>query len=75
LTIVGGSNYQDSIAFFKEGLSYGFLIPEQDNEFDRNAVALYLIDSNYEIHKAGYLAKDMTAKSSKSIANLLVNKG
>ena len=75
LTIVGESNYQDSIALFKKGLSYGFMIPEEDNEFDKNAVALYLIDSNYEIHKVGYLAKDMAAKSSKSIANLLVNKG
>jgi hypothetical protein len=75
LTIVGESNYQDSIALFKKGWSYGFLVPEQDNEFDKNAVALYLIDSKFEIHKVGYLAKDMAAKSSKSIANLLVNKG
>jgi hypothetical protein len=51
------------------------LIPEQDNEFDKNAVALYFIDSKYEIHKVGFLAKDMASESSKSIANLLVNKG
>jgi hypothetical protein len=52
-----------------------FFIPEQDNEFDKNAVALYLIDSKFEIHKVGYLAKDVATRSSKSIANLLVNKG
>ncbi len=75
LIIVGESNYQDAIALFKKGWSYGFIVPEQDNEFDKNAVALYLIDSKFEIYKVGYLEKHMAAKSSKSIANLLVNKG
>ncbi len=75
LIIVGESNYQDAIALFKKGWSYGFLVPEQDNKFDKNAVALYLIDSEYEIHKVGYLVKEMAAKVAKPIANLLVNKG
>jgi len=75
LTIVGESNYQDSIALFKKGWSYGLLVPEQDNEFDKNAIALYLIDSKYEIHKVGYLVKEMAKRVSKPIANLLINKG
>jgi hypothetical protein len=75
LTIVGESNYQESIALFKKGWSYGLLVPEQDNEYDKNAVALYLIDSKYEIHKVGYLPKELAAKVSKPITNLLIAKG
>jgi hypothetical protein len=75
LTIVGESNYQESIALFKKGWSYGLLVPEQDNQHDKNAVALYLIDSKYEIHKVGYLPKELAAKVSKSIINLLVGQG
>ena len=75
LTIVGESNYQDSIALFKKGWSYGLLVPEQDNQYDKNAVALYLIDSKYEIHKVGYLPKELAAKVSKPIINLLIGKG
>ena len=75
ISIVGESNYQEEISKFKNGWSYGFLVPEQDNKFDKNAVALYLIDSKYEIHKVGYLPKELAAKVSKPIANLLVNQG
>jgi hypothetical protein len=75
LTIVGESNYQASIAFFKKGWSYGLLVPEQDNQNDKNAVALYLIDTKYEIHKVGYLPKELAAKVSKPIINLLVRQG
>ena len=75
LTIVGESNYQDSIALFKKGWSYGLLVPEQENEYDKNAVALYLIDSKYEIHKVGYLPKELAAKVSKPIINLLIGQG
>jgi hypothetical protein len=75
LIIVGESNFQDSIALFKKGWSYGLLVPEQDNDFDKNAIALYLIDSKYEIHKVGYLIKEMAAKVAKPIANLLIDKG
>jgi hypothetical protein len=75
LTIVGESNYQDSITLFKKGWSCGLLVPEQDNQYDKNAVALYLIDSKYEIHKVGYLPKDLAAKVAKPITNLLISKG
>jgi hypothetical protein len=75
ILVVGESNYQDSISKF-EGFCYGFLIPEQDNKFDKNAVALYLIlETTYEIEKVGYLPKELAAKVSKPIANLLVNQG
>lgn len=75
LPIVGESNYQDSLALFKRGWSYGLLIPEQDNPNDKNAVALYLIDSKFEIHKVGYLPKELAHSVSKPIANHLVEKG
>ena len=75
IAVVGESNYQESIALFKKGWSYGLLVPEQENEYDKNAVALYLIDSKFEIHKVGYLPKELAAKVSKSIINLLVGKG
>jgi hypothetical protein len=75
LVIVGESNFQDSIALFKKGWSYGLLVPEQDNEFDKNAIVLYLIDSKYEIHKVGYLVKEIAEKVAKPIANLLIDKG
>jgi hypothetical protein len=75
LIIVGESNYQETIALFKKGWSYGFLVPEQDNQFDKNAIALYLIDAKYEIHKVGYLPKELAAKVSKPIVNLLIGQG
>lgn len=75
LIIVGEGNYQESIALFKKGWSYGLLVPEVDNQHDKNAVALYLIDSKYEIHKVGYLPKELAAKVSKSIIKLLTGQG
>lgn len=75
LPIVGESSYQNSLALFKKGWSYGLLIPEQDNPEDRNAVALYLIDAKLEIHKVGYLPKELAQKVAKPIASLLVGKG
>jgi hypothetical protein len=75
LEIVGEVNYQQAIEQFKKGWSYGLLIPEQDNQHDKNAVALYLIDDKFEIHKVGYVAKETAAKVAKPIANLLIGKG
>jgi hypothetical protein len=75
LIIVGESFYQESILLFKNGWSYGFLVPDQQNEYDKNAVALYLIDNNLMIHKVGHLPREIAAKVSKPIANLLVTKG
>jgi hypothetical protein len=69
LIIVGESFYQESISLFKKGWSYGFLVPDQQN------VALYLIDNDLMIHKVGHLPREIAAKVSKLIANLLVTKG
>jgi hypothetical protein len=71
INIVGESFYQDAIARFKDGPSYGFLVPDQNNPYDKNAVALYLIDTELMIHKVGHLPKENAAKVSHLIANLL----
>ena len=71
LIIVGESFYQDNVARFRDGLSYGFLVPDQNNPYDKNAVALYLIDKELMIHKVGHLPKEIAAKLSQPIANLL----
>jgi len=74
LEIVGESFYQEAIEKFKKGWSYGFLVPDQQNKYDQNAVALYLIDTDLMIHKVGHLPKEVAAKVSKPIANLLMTK-
>lgn len=75
IEIVGESFYQEAIIRFKKGWSYGFLVPDQQNEYDKNAVAIYLIDSDFMIYKVGHLPRELAAKVSKPIANLLVTKG
>ncbi|MEJ6607519.1 MAG: hypothetical protein QNL72_03700, partial [Candidatus Planktophila sp.] len=46
IDIVGESNYQEELkGFLKTNWIYGFLVPETDNEFDKNAIALYLLDT------------------------------
>jgi hypothetical protein len=71
LNIVGESFYQDALSRFKVGVSYGFLVPDQNNPYDKNAVALYLIDEDLMIHRVGHLPKEVAAKVSQSIANIL----
>jgi len=71
LNIVGESFYQDALSRFKVGVSYGFLVPDQNNPYDKNAVALYLIDKELMIHRVGHLPKEVAAKVSQPIANLL----
>ena len=73
INIVGESFYQDAISSFKGGWSYGFLVPDQQNPYDKNAVALYLIDKNFKIHRVGHLPKDLAARVSQPIANLLAS--
>lgn len=73
INIVGESFYQDAISGFKGGWSYGFLVPDQQNPYDKNAVALYLIDKNFKIHRVGHLPRDLAAKVSQPIANLLAS--
>ena len=78
IEIVGESNYQEELqGFLKTNWIYGFLAPETDNEFDKNAIALYLLDTKpkiVEVVKVGYLPKELAKKVSKSIADLLVKK-
>ena len=71
LNIVGESFYQEALTRFKVGVSYGFLVPDQNNPYDKNAVALYLIDKDLMIHRVGHLPKEVAARVSQSIANLL----
>ena len=71
LNIVGESFYQDALSRFKTGVSYGFLVPDQNNPYDKNAVALYLIDKELMIHRVGHLPKEVAARVSQPIANLL----
>jgi hypothetical protein len=74
ITIVGESFYQDAISRFVVGVHYGFLVPDQNNPYDKNAVAVYLIDKDLMIHKIGHLPKELAARVSQSIANLLGSK-
>jgi hypothetical protein len=71
VNIVGESFYQDALSRFKVGDSYGFFVPDQNNPYDKNAVALYLIDDELMIHKVGHLPKEVAARVSQLIANLL----
>jgi hypothetical protein len=71
LNIVGESFYQEALSRFKVGVSFGFLVPDQNNPYDKNAVALYLIDKELMIHRVGHLPKVVAAKVSQPIADLL----
>ena len=77
IDIVGESFCQDDIkANFKpDKWIYGVLVPEQSNQSDPNAVALFLITKDYSVVRVGYLQKDLAKKVAKNIANLLVNEG
>jgi len=61
---------------------YGFLVPEQDNQFDSNAIAVYLSspeeessDGEFGVYRVGYLKKELARRVSSDIANLLVASG
>ena len=80
LDVVGESFCQDDLLkFFKpEKWRYGFLAPEQNNQFDSNAVAVYLVhtddesdDGEFGAYRVGYLKKEVAKKVSQKIANLL----
>ena len=78
IDIVGESNYQEELkGFLKTNWIYGFLVPETENKFDKNAIALYFLDTKpkiVEVVKVGYLPKELAKKVSKPIADLLVKK-
>jgi hypothetical protein len=77
LDVVGESFCQEDIKknFKPDRWLYGLLVPEQNNEYDPNAVAIYLITKNDSVVKVGYLKKDSAQKVSQKIANLMVNEG
>lgn len=60
-----------ALSQFKDGVSYGFLVPDQNNPYDKNAVALYLISKDLIIHRVGHLPKELAARVSQQVANLL----
>jgi hypothetical protein len=73
IPVVGESFYQDAIRKFKDRIAYGFLVPDQNNAYDKNAVALYLISEDLMIHRVGHLPRDLAAQVSQQIANLLAS--
>lgn len=85
LDVVGESFCQNEIKthFKPERWVYGFLAPEQDNKFDSNAVAIYLIYSEkskskkieYGAARVGYLKKEQAKKVAADIAKLIAKKG
>lgn len=77
LEIVGEAFCQDDIkANFKpEKWAYGLLVPEQSNTTDPNAVAIYLITSDFGVVRVGYLKKEVAKKVSRKLVNLIANEG
>jgi hypothetical protein len=80
--VVGESNYQESLSNLSRGKSIdergwfsGFLMPEPTNEFDKNAVAVYIIDKRATPNEAvlvGYLPKTLAKVVQPRIMKLLV---
>jgi hypothetical protein len=85
LNIVGESYYQEAIRILAKdkpgksaGRFAGFIIPEQENEFDANAVALYLLNENVspiDAVKVGYLSGEAARSVSPKLVNLFLGKG
>lgn len=83
IEVVGESYCQEDLRnFYKpEKWRYGFLAPEQTNQYDPNAVAIYLISTDEEngtdefsAYRVGYLKKEVAKTVSSAIAQLLVQK-
>ena len=85
LDVVGESFYQEDIAKLAKGQPgekcgwfSGLLISEPRNEFDPNAVAVYLIDASLpqvEVFQVGYLPKEVAAKVTHAISKKLLEDG
>lgn len=85
LDVVAESFYQEDLTLLANGKPgeecgwySGFLITEPRNEYDPNAVAVYLIhkrQSELEVFKVGYLPKDLARKASKPISDRLLHQG
>jgi hypothetical protein len=85
LTIVGESYFQDAITILANGKPgrsagrfAGFIVPEQDNEFDVNAVAVYLLNEHVnpiDAVKVGYLPSQVAQSISPKLVKLLLEQG
>jgi hypothetical protein len=84
LNVVGESFCQEDLRrnFKPDKWRYGLLVPEQENRFDSNAIAIYLIspdeesdDGEYGVYRVGHLTKELAKSLSGKIANLLVRSG
>jgi len=84
IEVVGESFCQEDLRsnFVPDKWRYGLLAPEQNNKFDSNAVAIYLItpkdeskDREFSVYRVGYLKKELAKRVSPKIANLLVTSG
>ena len=72
LEVVGESFYAGAISYLaankpgsEAGWFSGFLLPEPTNKYDKNAIAVYFIDtrtSDFRVAQVGYLKSDVAAK-------------
>lgn len=85
LDVVGEANYQEDLAGLaankpgsEAGWFSGFLLPEPTNEFDANAVAVYLIDKTgpqLMVCKVGYLPRALAKEVSSVILEKIATEG
>lgn len=83
LDVVGESFYQGDLTRLANGKPgsdcgwfAGLIIPEPRNEFDANAVAVYIIDPTLkpvEAFKVGYLPRELAAKTTRPITLKMLN--
>lgn len=63
---------------YEEGWFSGFLLPEPDNKFDSNAVAVYLVDGKADpltCVPVGHIEKSQAKQIQPKLINLLLTKG
>ncbi len=84
IQVVGESFCQQDLIkyYMPDKWRYGLLVPEQQNQFDSNAIAVYLIcspgesdDGEFGVYRVGYLDREVAKRVSRDIANLLANSG
>jgi hypothetical protein len=85
LDVVGEANYQEDLAELAKnkpgseaGWFSGFLLPEPTNEYDPNAVAVYMIDKTgpeLMVCKVGYLPRALAKEVSGVILEKIASEG
>ncbi len=68
--IVGCSFYQDNLKRFDDEVVFGYLRAEPENEFDKNAVGLYLVDKDFVAYPVGHLRRETAKKVSRDLLRL-----